>query len=369
MTKKINLFSFFSGSGFLDLGFEKSGFNIKLVNEFFPSFMNAYKFSRKYAKIELPEFGYQNNDINDFLSVRSNELKDYVNISKKETLTGFIGGPPCPDFSVAGKNKGKDGDNGKLSLSYVNSIIQFLPDFFLFENVKGLWKTEKHRVFFEELKHKLHEAGYCTTEHLINALEFGAPQDRERILLFGVQKELLKKENYKDSELLGFNWSKKTLYSIEDIKNKDWPSVSPFEENSYLEKPTDIFEQLTVEYWFNKNDVQNHPNGNDFFQPKAGIIKMREIEEGDVSKKCYKRLHRWRYSPTAAYGNNEVHLHPYKIRRLSVAETLAIQSLPKDFVLPAEMTLTDKFKTVGNGVPYLAAKGIAETIKEYLEIL
>ena len=217
MTKKINLFSFFSGSGFLDLGFEKSGFNIKLVNEFFPSFMNAYKFSRKYAKIELPEFGYQNNDINDFLSVRSNELKDYVNISKKETLTGFIGGPPCPDFSVAGKNKGKDGDNGKLSLSYVNSIIQFLPDFFLFENVKGLWKTEKHRVFFEELKHKLHEAGYCTTEHLINALEFGAPQDRERILLFGVQKELLKKENYKDSELLGFNWSKKTLYSIEDI--------------------------------------------------------------------------------------------------------------------------------------------------------
>ena len=188
-------------------------------------------------------------------------------------------------------------------------------------------------------------------------------------MLFGVQKELLKKENYKDSELLGFNWSKKTLYSIEDIKNKDWPSVSPFEENSYLEKPTDIFEQLTVEYWFNKNDVQNHPNGNDFFQPKAGIVKMREIEEGDVSKKCYKRLHRWRYSPTAAYGNNEVHLHPYKIRRLSVAETLAIQSLPKDFVLPAEMTLTDKFKTVGNGVPYLAAKGIAETIKEYLEIL
>ena len=62
MTKKINLFSFFSGSGFLDLGFEKSGFNIKLVNEFFPSFMNAYKFSRKYAKIELPEFSVEDFD-------------------------------------------------------------------------------------------------------------------------------------------------------------------------------------------------------------------------------------------------------------------------------------------------------------------
>ena len=96
---------------------------------------------------------------------------------------------------------------------------------------------------------------------------------------------------------------------------------------------------------------------------------MQIIQEGDVRKKCYKRLHRWRYSPTAAYGNNEVHLHPYKIRRLSVAEALAIQSLPKEFCLPPEMTLTDKFKTIGNGVPYLAAKGIAETIKGYLEAL
>lgn len=96
---------------------------------------------------------------------------------------------------------------------------------------------------------------------------------------------------------------------------------------------------------------------------------MLTVAEGDVSKKCYKRLHRWRYSPTAAYGNNEVHLHPYKVRRLSVAETLAIQSLPQEFCLPPEMSLSAKFKTVGNGVPYLLAKGIAETIREYLEEL
>ncbi len=46
-------------------------------------------------------------------------------------------------------------------------------------------------------------------------------------------------------------------------------------------------------------------------------------------QEVYKRLHRWRYSPTACYGNNEVHLHPYKPRRISVAEALAIQSLPQ----------------------------------------
>lgn len=94
---------------------------------------------------------------------------------------------------------------------------------------------------------------------------------------------------------------------------------------------------------------------------------MQTFAEGDDSRKCYKRIHRWRYSPTAAYGNNEVHLHPYKARRMSVAETLAIQSLPKEFVLPPDIPLSAKFKTIGNGVPYVAAKGIADTLKAFLK--
>ena len=56
------------------------------------------------------------------------------------------------DFSIAGKNKGRDGINGKLSSSYVKLIANMKPDFFLFENVKGLWRTARHREYFEELK-------------------------------------------------------------------------------------------------------------------------------------------------------------------------------------------------------------------------
>ncbi|ECM5756065.1 DNA cytosine methyltransferase, partial [Salmonella enterica subsp. enterica serovar Enteritidis] len=89
--------------------------------------------------------------------------------------------------------------------------------------------------------------------------------------------------------------------------------------------------------------------------------------EGDVSRKSYKRLHRNRFSPTAAYGNNEVHIHPYLPRRLSAAEAMALQSLPKEFELPDDMTLTDMFKTIGNGVPYLAAKGLADTVFDFLK--
>ena len=94
--------------------------------------------------------------------------------------------------------------------------------------------------------------------------------------------------------------------------------------------------------------------------------RFNTILEGDVSRKSFKRLHRWRYSPTAAYGNNEVHLHPYKARRISVAEALAIQSLPKEFKIPKTLSKSDMFKTIGNGVPFLLSAGLAQEIRNFI---
>lgn len=156
-------------------------------------------------------------------------------------------------------------------------------------------------------------------------------------------------------------------YNLDSVKNMQWPTVDPFVCDSSTSCADNIPEELTVEYWFRKNEVATHPNAKKYFTPRSGLIRMQTVEEGDVSRKSYKRLHRWRYSPTAAYGNNEVHLHPYYERRISAAEALAIQSLPKEFELPDNMTLSDMFKTIGNGVPYLMSSGIAKTIKCYLE--
>lgn len=364
---KFHIFSFFSGSGFLDLGFEKSGFTIDLVNEFSPAFMNAYKYSREKLGLPKPQFGYSNIDIALYLGTKSDELREYLkSIHEQKAYVGFIGGPPCPDFSVAGKQKGREGDNGKLSLTYVKLIIEQKPDFFLFENVKGLWKTAKHRAFYEELKRKLSHAGYIMTERLCNSLEFGAPQDRDRILLFGLKNDILTHRVELRKE---FPWLSHVRYNVDNIKGINWPARDIFYEDGNLPCPEDIPTELTVQYWFDKNDVLTHPNGKDHFVSRQGLPKMQTVEEGDVSRKSYKRLHRWRYSPTVAYGNNEVHLHPYKPRRLTAAEALALQTLPKDFVLPQEMTLSDKFKTIGNGVPFVMSKGVATTISEYLNKL
>jgi len=364
--KKIKVFSFFSGCGFLDLGFEKSGYEIVMVNEVFKPFLNAYKYSRKRMGMDKPTYGHWNTDINFFLSRDKNVLAHYMREARKDgSRIGFIGGPPCPDFSVAGKNKGSEGENGKLSRSYANLIIAMEPDFFLFENVKGLWRTAAHRKFFEELKVDFIKAGYVLTNRLTNALEYGVPQDRDRILLIGIKKEKIFPECISGDQVINFPWERHQEYSLSEVKEMPWPTISPFNEEVAL--PDGIPGELTVQYWFDKNDVKHHLNCKDFFAPRSGLGKMQSIAEGDVSKKSYKRLHRWRYSPTVAYGNNEVHLHPCEARRISVAEALALQSLPKEFVLPPRMSLSNKFKTIGNGVPFLLSFGIANTLHEYLD--
>ena len=317
-----------------------------------------------------PKYGYHNTDINEYFNGRKTELHNYLKDVKKEGhLVGFIGGPPCPDFSVGGKNKGRDGENGKLSLSYINLIIEMKPDFFLFENVKGLWRTARHRIFYEELKLSLREAGYCITENLTNAIDYGVPQDRDRIFLFGIRRNLLKKSSYKEGQLLNFSWDKYARYKIADIKKMSWPDVDDFNDDGQLANDYDVPEDLTLQHWFERNEVDTHPNATAYFKPRSGLDKMQTIDEGDVSKKSFKRLHRFRYSPTAAYGNNEVHLHPYKVRRLSAAEVLAIQSLPKEFEFPGNMSLSNMFKTTGNGVPFLLSRALAKTIKDYFNII
>lgn len=366
----MNIFSFFAGAGFLDLGFEMTGhFNVVYVNEFHKAFNDIYKYARERMGISPPIYGHHVEDISLLLNEQQmNSLKAQIVESKHQALTGIIGGPPCPDFSVAGKNRGKDGDNGKLSGIYAEIVCRTQPDFFLFENVKGLYRTAKHRAFFEQLKRQFVHNGYYLTEQLINALEFGVPQDRERIILIGVRHDIANDLNLlvNGDNLVGFPWNEHKVYNIADVKAANWPDRNHYVEHGYLPVPNNIIEDLTVQHWWDVNDVTHHPNTNMYFQPKAGLLRFQTTDEGDDKKKSFKRLHRWRYSPTVAYGNNEVHIHPYEPRRISVAESLALQSLPREYVIPSNVTLTDAFKTIGNGVPFLAAQGIANSIYDYL---
>lgn len=368
---KVSVFSFFAGCGILDLAFETSDYDVVFVNEFSKEFMNGYQYARGNMHLSTPIWGYRNDSAERYSRKRGKrELLQLIECERaKGRVVGFIGGPPCPDFSIGGKNAGAAGENGRLTRVYFDLICRCKPDFFVFENVKGLIKTEKHKVFYHEMKCKVQGNQYVIADKLLNAIEYGVPQSRERIIMIGIKEELIRNKTLMSAGIkqLKFAWEQHRLYEAEEVLSKKWPGINPFSENSYLEVPDSIPLNLTVGYWFVNNHVDSHPNGNDVFQVKKGIKKISTIPEGDTRGKSFKRLHRWRYSPTAAYGHNEVHLHPYKARRISVAEAMAIQSLPEGFVLPADMSLSSKFKMIGNGVPYLMARAIAQTLMEFLE--
>lgn len=354
--QRIRVCSFFSGIGFLDLGFENAGFEICFVNEYHQPFMNAYQFARRNKK-PLMEPVYHNSTIEELVTKRKSAFTKIITEVARTELSMFIGGPPCPDFSVGGKNRGAEGDNGRLSQTYIDLVCKYQPTAFLFENVKGLWRTKRHREFYEALKTKLIARGYVLTERLTNALEFSVAQDRDRIFLLGVKKAFLRKKGFDD--LTHFDWTENMQYP----NARDLPKKNLLESNIL---PSPFPQNLTIQYWFEKNKVVTHPNAKHAFIPRAALSKFLNIDEGDDSRKSFKRLHRYRYSPTAAYGNNEVHIHPTQPRRISAAEALAIQSLPRSFHLPNHMTLTNMFKGIGNGVPYLLALGLAKSIKKQL---
>ena len=318
---------------------------------------------------EEPPFLIANPPDDENINLGDIDKRDILSVGEDEIPDGDIltAGFPCQPFSNAGNRKGVHDSRGMLYKECLRIIQKKMPKVIVFENVKGLYRTTKHREFFEHLKSQLLASGYFITEQLINSIEFGAPQDRDRIILIGFHNRLSDQLHITENNgiISNFDWDKNKKYS-RDVLNLDWPTTSPYVENSDTPAPKEIIPELTVKYWWDKNDVVHHPNENMYFKPKAGLYRFQSKDEGDNEKKCYKRLHRWRYSPTAAYGNNEVHIHPFLPRRISVAEALAIQSLPASFVIPEDITLTDAFKTIGNGVPYLAAKGIALNIYDYI---
>jgi DNA (cytosine-5)-methyltransferase 1 len=353
-----SIISFFTGAGFLDLGFEHAGFRVDMVNEYASEFLDGYMHSREHLGSPRPRYGHHLGSIEEFisgdhLSVLEAVVKDIRRTGRK---VGFVGGPPCPDFSIGGKNAGSEGDHGRLTSIYFDLICKIKPDFFVFENVEGLWRTKVHRQFYDEQKAIVSEFGFTLYDRLTSAVAYGVGQDRKRIFLIGVLN---------GSENLKFPFEASMSHS-EDVLDLNWPTTKEFCHGDFVDFPDgrNLPRDLTVQHWFDRNDVENHPNGDMWFNPQSD--KFHTVAEGDVKKKSFKRLHRWRYSPTAAYGNNEVHLHPNEPRRISVAEALAIQSLPADYQLPEDMTLSACFKTIGNGVPYLAALGLAKSLDIHL---
>lgn len=360
--KKIPVLSFFTGAGFLDIGFINTGFDVVWCNELNPAFARGfyYGMTKLYRHPSIEPKIASIEELNPYDIIRN-----AFGLKYPPNLFGVIGGPPCPDFSVGGHNLGFRGENGRLTQIYVDKVLELRPTFFLFENVLGLWKTEKHRKYFRELRQRLHRS-YATDVRVLNSLDYGVPQDRQRLFLVGICRSWLRRNWGNEGDLNEDGWYPFPIPDPKYVNAKkryNWPYTSPFRQNP--DPPSaDVPRTLMVDGILDPQSLKGLENMLHYFRPYSK--KIEQVDEGDVSRKSFKRLHRFRYSPTAAYGNNEVHLHPYYPRRLSVRESMRIQSVPDGYALPSDMSLTNMFKMVSNGVPVRLAEVIAQSIKEAL---
>lgn len=350
--------SFFTGGGFLDIGFEKAGFRTAWTNEFNPLIADlhdhAYTQWRRSLNPAAPKAKISNRK--SIRAISTGEILDEAFGGRRPPVFGVVGGPPCTDFSKGGANAGGTGSAGRLTGIYVQRLLALKPSFFVLENVPGLARHPSHLAYFKRKKALLAQ-DYHIHERIVSALELGVPQDRDRLFLVGIRKEL-------DGANRPFQWPHDERYS--GAKLLPWPREA--KKGEAVEKPAQIPDALTVNAAFGYGGgVEHLSNGREWFQPYSR--KFREVPEGRVATKSFKRLHRYRYSPTAWYGNQEVHLHPTEARRISVREALRLQSVPDTYALPENATLCAKFRLICNGVPVQLAERVAESVRSHLRTL
>lgn len=365
MNYKIPVVSLFTGGGFLDMGFEQAGFETVFTNEYDSDFAKLYEEGmNSWASSEKINKQFKISSTESITDLGPSKIESLAFPRGKPPVWGIIGGPPCQDFSLNGTKNGFSGDRGKMTMVFFNRIKKMQPAFFVMENVVGMLRRKDTKETIARIITNNCSKDYFIAKFILNALDYGVPQNRERVFILGFNKS-----RFNLSHLINTN---------EDIYNLNFPIIAPKcpnakkkynwpKQNKFGETPVvDEFVplELTVSTCLiNEEDKHNKvANINEFFPLRRNVEEKKLINEGDTNRPSFKRLHRYRYSPTACYGNNEVHLHPYKNRRISVREALRIQGVPDSYKFSKDMSLTKKFKLIGNGVPVPLAKVVAESV-------
>lgn len=359
--------SLFTGGGFLDLGLERAGLSTVFTNEYDPRLAELFVEGAKGVRIGHRRWAPPEPVVDSITNLTAASVKRRAFAGCTPHVFGVVGGPPCPDFSRGGVNNGGSGQNGRLTRSFVDMVCRLSPTFFIMENVAGLFRTRKHREYLDrQLEALALDGNYLLDMRVLNALHFGAPQLRERLFVIGVRKRVayralgLKSGRWLASDGGWFPWPSATHPDAERLA---WPGITPYGEKP--PRPRGLPIELTVSAaWRQGRAATSVANGQDVFQARSDKFLTRA--EGDVRSKSFKRLHRYRYAPTMWFGNREVHLHPWEPRRLSVREAMRLQTVPDDYVLPAEATLSAKFSLVGNGVPCVLAEAVGRAVARFI---
>lgn len=363
-----NVIDLFAGCGGLSLGFMKDGYTITKAVEFDPMIANTYKMNHKDVDVI----------VDDIRNV------DHSGIFKTNEAEIIIGGPPCQGFSTAGariRHGFVDDPRNYLFKHYFNIVNTVRPDYFVFENVKGITTMKKGEIFNEILKifadkEILGTDTYCVYYKLVKAVEFGVPQKRERMIIIGVKGREINFDNIWEKTKNDISLEHPHFFDKVTVKDAigNLPNVT---EDGCLENPkpvTNYQKYLSTE----SKVLTNH---NKTKHNEVAIRRMKQVKCGEnfhVLNEEIKSVHSGSYGrlewdkpaqtittrfDTPAGGR---FTHPVEDRTITPREAARLQSFPDDIVFYGNRTSI--CKQIGNAVPpkvsYFLAKLIDNIKKE-----
>ncbi len=300
--KKHSVVSLFSGCGGMDIGFN-GGFN------YLGNIYDVLPFDIVFAN-DIADAACQTYRHNLGHNIVCADIAS-INISQIPKADVVLGGFPCQDFSIAGNRRGLDSQRGNLYRFMVDVVRHCEPKVFVAENVKGLLSIPGA---LETIKTDFAAAGYRVEHSLLNAADYGVPQNRERVLIVGIKG---------DGD---FIWPKplakrvSSRAAIEDLEDKEWGEV----------------------------------DGHVWSKARRSTGQGQTPIKADVPSPTIRAEH---------HGNIEYHYSD--LRRLSVREAARLQSFPDSFKLIS--VPTQAYRQIGNAVPPVMAWKVANCVLDILQ--
>lgn len=307
----MKVISLFSGAGGLDLGFINAGFEVVWANDNYRDAVETYK-----------------SNIGDHIVCADISEINAVSIPDGDVV---IGGFPCQGFSVANMKRSETDGRNQLYLQFVRILHEKKPRYFLAENVKGILSLGKGKIF-ETIKEDFSAAGYEVRHAILNSADYGVPETRVRVFIFGVRKDIECSFKHFPPPPSHANPEKAKASGL-----KPWVSVGEALQNiPDPDQPNNLPNHKYSKYKLDFNGYLGHR----MIDPSkpAPTVTARGDEKGGVV----------------------ILPHPNNARRMSVRELATVQSFPLHYIFCGNKT--SGYRQIGNAVPPLLAKAIAQAI-------
>lgn len=365
----------FCGAGGLSLGFTQEGFVTALANDIEECCVDTYAHNHP----EIPRDHIILGDI-------SEVVKDLDGLLKGRKIDLVIGGPPCQGFSMANRQRLIDDPRNLLYKKYVETVDKVQPEFFVMENVRGMYSVAG------QVKEDFENIGYSVACHILNAKDFGVPQNRERLIYIGNRVGADNENIFGEIEKLGRKNPETVLgdalYGLRPLQASRVKNAT--EEGSFLSGCKIERDTLNLEntYISRINQgrkipvVTNHKarynndrdieifgrlyQGDRSDDPKIADI-MPYARRNGIFKDKYFKLEEQRVCKTITAHMKfdcNMYIHPTQARGLTPREAARVQSYPDDYFFRGPYTKT--YMQIGNSVPPLLGRAVAHVIKKYL---